>query len=265
MKGLYTIGETAKLLGVSTQTLRYYDKIGLLSPCHTDNETGYRYYSYTQFHYIDRIKYLQGFGMKLEDIANIIHSGSVDLLLPYLRSKRADLISERNEIEEKITDIEWYMDYFTYLNKGENIENLYKVQKENRYILSVPCFYKEALAKMEIRLANEKSKSMYADLKFRRQYGYKVDFDAMLRQEFYPTEYFIYFRGMPDIDESLYDIIPAGEYLCFQTQALDENWDIKMLTGYFNNKPKPKLVLALEFEDNLVDYSKAWYEIQILL
>ena len=32
MKEKYTIGETAVLLGVSTQTLRYYDKIGLLPP-----------------------------------------------------------------------------------------------------------------------------------------------------------------------------------------------------------------------------------------
>ena len=88
MKELYTIGETANLLGISTQTLRYYDKIALLSPGYTDPKTGYRYYFYNQFHYIDRIKYLQGFGMPLENIKKIIHSGRVDSLLPYLRQKK---------------------------------------------------------------------------------------------------------------------------------------------------------------------------------
>ena len=32
MKEYYTIGETAKLLGVSTQTLRYYDREGIMRP-----------------------------------------------------------------------------------------------------------------------------------------------------------------------------------------------------------------------------------------
>lgn len=62
-KELYSIGETARLFGISTQTLRFYDRKGILSPVYTDPETGYRYYSYMQFHIIDRIKYLQGFGL----------------------------------------------------------------------------------------------------------------------------------------------------------------------------------------------------------
>ena len=49
MKEYYSIGETAKLLGVSTQTLRYYDREGILRPETINEETGYRYYSYMQF------------------------------------------------------------------------------------------------------------------------------------------------------------------------------------------------------------------------
>ncbi len=265
MKKKFTIGETASLLGISTQTLRYYDKIGLLSPGYTDENTGYRYYFYNQFHYLDRIRYLQSFGMQLEDIAKIIHSGSVDLLLPYLRKKREDALQELRETEERIKDIEWYIDYFTYMNKGENLDNLYKIQKEERYILSVPCYYKEQLPQMEIRLAAAKSKNEYSNMKFRRQYGYKIDVDALLRKEFYPREYFVYFREKPSLDQALYDVLPGGEYLCFQTQALSEKWDINMLTEYFTINSKPRLVLAMEFEDNLVDYADAQYEIQILL
>lgn len=265
MKRIYTIGETAKLLGISTQTLRYYDKIGLLSPNHTDENTGYRYYHYNQFHYIDRIKYLQSLGMCLDDIASVIHSGSVDQLLPYLKNKKKELKKELKETKDKIKDIDWYINYFTYLNQGENLNYFYKLQIDTRYILTVPCIYKEPLANMEIRLAEAKSRSEYANMRFRRQYGYKVNFNSMLKGEFYPTEYFIYFRQKPEFDKKLFSIIPAGEYLCFQTQALEENWDINILSEYFKNKPKPKLVLALEFEDNLVDYSKAQYEIQILI
>ena len=45
MEKFYTIGETAKLANVTTETLRHYDRIGLISPCKTDEWTGYRYYS----------------------------------------------------------------------------------------------------------------------------------------------------------------------------------------------------------------------------
>ena len=100
MKKYYTIGETATLLGVTTQTLRYYDKIGLLSPAYCDENTGYRYYVYKQFHYIDRIKYLQGFGMQLKDIKEIIHSGRVDCLLPYLEQKKQEAMAELEELKK---------------------------------------------------------------------------------------------------------------------------------------------------------------------
>lgn len=265
MKELYTIGETASLLGISTQTLRYYDKIGLLSPGHTDQNTGYRYYFYNQFHYIDRIKYLQGFGMPLENIKKIIHSGRVDSLLPYLRQKKQESMDELESIKARIDDIDWYIDYFTYLDKDENAEFLYKVQMEERYIIKVPCFYGEALANMEIRLAKAKSQKSYANLSFRRQYGYKIDVASLMKKEFYPKEYFVYLREKPEIDPKLYEILPSGEYLCFRTRILEENWNPDVLTEYFEKKKMPKLALAMEFEDNLVEYSKAWYEIQILL
>ena len=113
-KELYTIGETAKLLGVSTQTLRFYDKKKILSPIHLDSDTGYRYYSYKQFHIIDRIKYLQGFGLSLDEIAVIIKEGTVDGLIPFLYKQKNNLFDEIQSAKEKIKDIEWYINYFSY-------------------------------------------------------------------------------------------------------------------------------------------------------
>ena len=42
----YTISEMASLLGVTTHTLRYYEKMGLIRP-EVNEETGYRYYTVT--------------------------------------------------------------------------------------------------------------------------------------------------------------------------------------------------------------------------
>lgn len=88
MKEYYRIGETADLMGITTQTLRFYDKIGLVKPVKIDPRTGYRYYAYEQFHFIDRIKYLQSLGMPLDDIKEVMRSKKVERLLPFLDQQK---------------------------------------------------------------------------------------------------------------------------------------------------------------------------------
>lgn len=46
----YSIGEFGKLIGVTQQTLRNWDKVGKLKPSHT-GKSGYRYYSQQQLQY----------------------------------------------------------------------------------------------------------------------------------------------------------------------------------------------------------------------
>lgn len=46
----YSIGEFAKLIGVTQQTLRNWDKVGKLKPGHK-GKSGYRYYSQQQLQY----------------------------------------------------------------------------------------------------------------------------------------------------------------------------------------------------------------------
>ncbi|MDQ0196850.1 MerR family transcriptional regulator [Paenibacillus wynnii] len=48
----YSIGQVARICSISIQTLRYYDKIGLIIPNYTDKLTGYRYYSNRDLLYI---------------------------------------------------------------------------------------------------------------------------------------------------------------------------------------------------------------------
>ena len=56
---MITIQGFAKLCGCNTQTLRYYDRIGLLKPAKVDEWTGYRYYEEEQALLFVKIKNLQ--------------------------------------------------------------------------------------------------------------------------------------------------------------------------------------------------------------
>ena len=58
MKEKFMIGELAKLFNISTDTIRHYDKKGLLKPqCNKDNS--YRYYDVRDFFKLSRILFLK--------------------------------------------------------------------------------------------------------------------------------------------------------------------------------------------------------------
>ncbi len=265
MKTYYSIGETAKLLGITVQTLRYYERIGLVTPKVVNERTGYRYYAFSQFHMIDRIKYLQYLGMPLDDIGQIMAKGTVDGLLPALEEQWQLAQKELAQVQARINDIEWYVNYFTYLSRMDPSTELYRIQMDTRYIISVPCYDEDELADMEIRLARVRSSKELRDLSYRRQYGYELSVAKLFQQQFRPVSYFIYIKQRPKFLTPHYKVLPAGEYLCFRTPLYQEKWDTTILNTFFAAKPRPRLVLALEFEDNLVEYKNAMYEIQLYL
>ena len=55
MSKYYSINKFSKILGVSAQTLRNWDKKGKLHPYHTSSN-GYRYYSHEQLNQVMNVK-----------------------------------------------------------------------------------------------------------------------------------------------------------------------------------------------------------------
>ena len=68
----YRIGEFAKLSGVSTKTLRFYDEVGLLRPTGVDPLTRYRLYSPAQLQDLAAIRALKDLGASLREIHLVV-------------------------------------------------------------------------------------------------------------------------------------------------------------------------------------------------
>lgn len=262
MKELYSIGETAKLMGISIQTLRNYSNLKLLKPEYVDPDTGYRYYSFRQFHYIDRIKYLRGLGLPLCEIEDILEDGKTDKMLNYLKIQEKRIASELKKIKEVHEDIKWYINYFEYLDHY-HFENIpYVLRLDKRYIMYVDCNEGDTVETVETRLAQLKNKQ---NLKYRRQYGYIADFDSMINKNFKPNRYFIYLKEKPESDADWLMELPQGEYLCFRAKVCAGEYDPSIIMKYLENTSLPQYVVASEYEDNLVEYHYCPYEIQILI
>ncbi|MCA9873174.1 MAG: MerR family transcriptional regulator [Anaerolineales bacterium] len=106
---MFKIGEFSQLGQVSTRMLRHYDKLGLLIPSHTDEWTGYRYYTIDQLPRLHRIIALKELGLSLEQISNLLAGGD-DLpateLRGMLRMRQADLAQELQAKEMQLLQVE---------------------------------------------------------------------------------------------------------------------------------------------------------------
>ena len=116
MKDRYMIGEVAELLNMSPQSLRFYDKAGVVVPAYTDPKTGYRYYSYDQIHYIDRVKYLQRFGFKLEDIRDALAANDVSQFRKLLVQRQDTIRKEVSHLQGLLDELDWYVDYYGHVD-----------------------------------------------------------------------------------------------------------------------------------------------------
>ena len=69
---MFKISEFSKIAQVPASLLRYYDKIGLFSPVHTDDINSYRYYDASQLPELSRILALKELGLSLEQITKLV-------------------------------------------------------------------------------------------------------------------------------------------------------------------------------------------------
>lgn len=76
-KSVYYVGELAEYFGVSKDTLRLYDKMGILSP-KKDEKNGYRAYSRIDLICLDYVMRLRELGMPLEDIRMMVNACTIE-------------------------------------------------------------------------------------------------------------------------------------------------------------------------------------------
>ena len=90
MRDQFLIGELASLFQISTDTLRYYDKIELIKPDIT-GKNGYRYYSIRSFFKLSRILFLKDLDIPLEEIKGYMENKNTEKLVRMLHEKQMDL------------------------------------------------------------------------------------------------------------------------------------------------------------------------------
>ena len=85
---MFKIGDLANISGVSIQTIRFYEKEGLIAPVEVDRWTNYRYFDEKSIERLAEITYLKDLGFSLKEIKNL----SEDVIQQKINQTRKNIV-----------------------------------------------------------------------------------------------------------------------------------------------------------------------------
>ncbi len=100
----YTINKLAKLAGISTRTLRYYDELELLSPVRM-SANGYRIYGQKEIDRLQQILFYRELGVPLDEIKRILSNADFDGMAA-LEGHLTALLARRRQMDVLIANVE---------------------------------------------------------------------------------------------------------------------------------------------------------------
>lgn len=99
----YTVQALAKIAGISSRTLRYYDEIGLLRPARIST-SGYRIYGQLEVDLLQQILFYKELGVDLSGIRSIVYKADFDGVAA-LKEHHEKLIDKKHQLERLIENV----------------------------------------------------------------------------------------------------------------------------------------------------------------
>lgn len=252
MESRFSIGQVAKIHNMTIETLRHYDRVGLLRPSYTNKETGYRYYSAKDFIILDLIKQCKSMGLSLEEIKNIIENyTSPESVLDVIGRQKVIIdkkIEELNRVKNNITFLEERIK--SSLDEGLN-EIFIKEYDEREFIKydNTNRFTEEFEVNLSKALAEVERKYIY----FNKQLAFVISYDDFKKYNkiSYKNMIISFTEGM-SFEEYDKLILPKGKYL---TLNFDDD---------YNHTRKYYDIMMKYIERNNVNILGDFYEIYII-
>ncbi len=213
MKRYYTISETASLFNISSQTLRYYDKIGLLKPGAIQENSNYRLYSQEEINRLYLIKELKGTGLSLAQIKSYCENKDIQFLENLLKQNRRDLEEKIAELNKIKNNADFYLKTIERTRRvyQENVFEIKKIKDRCAYCIRLN-FSVDSLREC-IELLHNSYASAFSG-KLPREHGHVI---LMIDEENLERQQFKTYNALGLLFERLYSdkntqLIQGGEY-----------------------------------------------------
>lgn len=213
MKNYFTISEFAKFRNININSLRYYEKIGFLTPAYIDPNTKYRYYTSGQLNELDTIIMCTDYGIPLKNLKNYLSKEGELSERPLLEDSRRLALERIAAAKKDLEKIEYMLSYMEDNQPYANNKGLYKRRIRQRIFATIDCTGSmHDLRKSEPLLHRLHDYCLERGLTPMLPSGFiflyhKDGFDAKL---------FLECTGeLPDDPNTV--VIPEAEYQCIQT------------------------------------------------
>lgn len=207
MKDLFSVSKTAELVGVTAETLRYYDRIGLVHPHTVDKWTGYRYYSQREIVILGTIKALRAMDLPLEKVREILALNDISAIVQFLQEaeERAQIkIAELEQAKERISRAKNY-----YIAKSrERVHGGHSVEElPQRAVM-----FCDAITEPSVDVLWNYHRHFIAALKEGDAERYSFEDIAGVYRDGSRSAMFAVLKDYPEGAEV--SVLPAGRYLC---------------------------------------------------
>lgn len=168
----YTIGELAKLAGVTVRTLRHYDQVGLLTPS-ARTEAGYRMYGRADLLRLQQILFFRELDMPLAEIRAVLQDPDFDMVAA-LRQHRRLLEQRMERLTRLLATLDKTLGSLTEENMELTDEELYEgftPEQRERYAREARERYDPTLVAESERRIRAMTREQWAALK---QEGHEV-------------------------------------------------------------------------------------------
>lgn len=208
MMQFFSIGEASRLVGVTAETLRHYDRIGLVSPSRRDPFTGYRYYTEQEIVWLNTVKALRYMDLSLSEIKSVLDLENLQEVVRFLKGaeeKADDKIQKLFHARERIRRARREYEKKTELPPSEE-EVSVQVFPQRAILLS------QTLEQPSLENLWNYLSHFYGQLpeERREQYSF-ADLAGVYRREG-KSRLFALCSRFPD-EEGL-ELLPKGRYLC---------------------------------------------------
>ncbi|WP_020620558.1 MerR family transcriptional regulator [Paenibacillus daejeonensis] len=129
-----TIGQFAKLVGSTVRTVRYYDKIGLLTPTKI-NKSGRKVYTRSDIDLFQQIMILKHFGLSLDEITEQMTNEAL---------KNRELMQiQKQLIEEKQAELNDMLEVITRMDRLYRVEGINEEELDEYAFIMLDLFRRE--------------------------------------------------------------------------------------------------------------------------
>ncbi|EAD8869559.1 MerR family transcriptional regulator [Listeria monocytogenes] len=138
------IKQAADMFGLTVDTLRYYERVGVIPPVHR-NESGYRDYKASDLNWVYLVKNLRNAGLSVESLIEFATLAQLRGTQNVEAAQKQVLVDQLKELDEKLAEmkkvrellvykIDSYDSHIAQFKAGElNADNVEKLWERDKF------------------------------------------------------------------------------------------------------------------------------------